>query len=321
MAARPRPVTIVAAFAAVYLLWGATFLAIRFGVETLPPYLLAGLRFLTAGAVLYGWTRWRGAERPTAANWRAAALVGSLLLVGGNGSVSWAQQRVPSGMAAMIIASSPIWMVLLDWLRPRGVRPHVIVFVGLVLGLAGLLLLVRPDPSGTRMDPLGTAALLFASISWAVGSIYSRHARLPRTMLLATGMEMLAGGAILLVASAVTGQLDGFDPRAVSIRSIVSLAYLIVGGSLIGFTAYIWLLRVTSPARAATYAFVNPVVAVLLGWMFAGEAITPQILLGSAVVAAGVALVTAAPRPRAREVPPRPADLDTIRLPCANRPS
>jgi drug/metabolite transporter (DMT)-like permease len=271
--------------------------------------------------VLYGWTRWQGAERPTAANWRAAALVGSLLLVGGNGSVSWAQQRVPSGMAAMIIASSPIWMVLLDWLRPRGVRPHAVVFLGLLLGLAGLVLLVRPDGSGSRMDPIGTAALLFASISWAIGSIYSRHARLPRTMLLATGMEMLAGGAILLVASACTGQLDGFDPRAVSLRSLASLAYLIVGGSLIGFTAYIWLLRVTSPARAATYAFVNPVVAVLLGWIFAGEAITPQILIGSAVVAAGVALVTAAPRPRPREVPPRPADLDAIRLPCADRSS
>jgi drug/metabolite transporter (DMT)-like permease len=321
MAARPRRVAIVAAFASVYLLWGATFLAIRFGVETLPPYVLAGLRFLIAGSVLYGWTRWQGAERPTAANWRAAALVGSLLLVGGNGSVSWAQQRVPSGMAAMIIASSPIWMVLLDWLRPRGVRPHAVVFLGLLLGLAGLVLLVRPDGSGSRMDPIGTAALLFASISWAIGSIYSRHARLPRTMLLATGMEMLAGGAILLVASAFTGQLDGFDPRAVSLRSLASLAYLIVGGSLIGFTAYIWLLRVTSPARAATYAFVNPVVAVLLGWIFAGEAITPQILIGSAVVAAGVALVTAAPRPRPREVPPRPADLDAIRLPCADRSS
>ncbi len=283
---------IVLAFAAVYVLWGSTYLAIRFGVETIPPFLMAGLRHLTAGALLYGWLRLRGTPRPEPRHWRAAAIVGGLLLLGGNGLVTWAEQRVPSGLAALIVASVPIWMTVLDGIQRRE-RPHGVVIAGLAMGLAGIAFLVAPGQfaGGARVDPLGAAALLTAALLWAIGSLYSRRATLPSSTLLATAMEMIAGGAILLAAAGLTREWQGFSLAAVSTRSLLALGYLIVAGSLLGFSAYIFLLGATTPARVSTYAYVNPLVAVFLGWLLAGEAVTPRTLVAAVVIVAAVALI------------------------------
>jgi drug/metabolite transporter (DMT)-like permease len=287
-----KPGEIALAFAAVYILWGSTYLAIRFGVETIPPFLLAGVRHLTAGALLYAWLRLRGTPRPQRRHWRSAAIIGGLMLLGGNGLVTWAEQRVPSGLAALIVASVPIWMTLLDALQHRQ-RPHGVVLLGLALGLAGLGLLVAPGSLGGagHVDPLGAAALLMAALFWAIGSLYSRRAALPSSTLLATAIEMIAGGALLLLVSAASREWAGFALSAVSARSVAALAYLIVAGSLLGFTAYIFLLGATTPARVSTYAYVNPVVAVFLGWALAGEPITARMLVAAAVIVASVALI------------------------------
>jgi drug/metabolite transporter (DMT)-like permease len=283
---------IVLAFAAVYLLWGSTYLAIRFGVETIPPFILAGLRHLTAGLLLFAWMRLRGTPAPEPRHWRSAAIIGGLLLLGGNGLVTWAEQRVPSGLAAIIVASVPIWMTVLDGIQNRE-RPHGVVIVGLALGLAGLAFLIAPGrlAGGSRVDPLGAAALLTAALLWAVGSLASRRAALPSSTLLAVSMEMIAGGAILLATASLAGEWRGFALAAVSQRSLLSLAYLIVAGSLLGFSAYIFLLGATTPARVSTYAYVNPVVAVFLGWAIAREPVTPRTLLAAAVIVGAVALI------------------------------
>jgi drug/metabolite transporter (DMT)-like permease len=287
----PRQGKIVAAFAAVYLIWGSTYLAIRFAIETIPPHLMASVRFLVAGAILYAWARARGAPRPTFQNWRAAAIVGGLLLLGGNGAVVWAETRVPSGVTSLLVATVPIWMALLDARSNGGRRPAPAVIGGLVLGLGGLALLLAPGRLAGRVDLLGAGALIVGSFSWAFGSILSRTAKLPKSGFLAAAMEMLTGGVWLLLFGLVTGQGGQLTMSALSAKSLASLAYLIVFGSLVGFTAYIWLLGATTASRVSTYAYVNPVVAVLLGWAFAGEAMTLRTMLASAVIVAAVALI------------------------------
>jgi len=288
----PRQGRIVAAFAAVYVIWGSTYLAIRFAIETMPPHLMAAARFLVAGAILYAWSRWGGAPRPTRRNWRAATVVGGLLLLGGNGAVVWAETRVPSGLTALLVAMVPIWMAVLEGLpRHGGKTPRAPVVAGLVLGLAGLALLIAPGRLAGRVDPVGAGVLVLGSFCWAFGSLHSRVVDLPKSGFLATAMEMLAGGAWLLVFGLATGQAGKLTLAAVSARSLLSLGYLIVFGSLIGFTAYIWLLKATTPARVSTYAYVNPVVAVLLGWAFAREPITLRTLLAAAVIVGAVALI------------------------------
>jgi drug/metabolite transporter (DMT)-like permease len=284
------------AFAIVYVVWGSTYLAILFAIETLPPFLMAAARFFVAGAALYAWARlFGGATRPSAAQWRATVIVGLLLLLGGNGLVVWAEQRVPSGIAALVIGITPCFMVLLDWLRPNGVRPTLRVVAGLTLGLAGLVWLVGPDAvmGGGRVDFLGAVALVLASLTWAIGSIYSRHAPMPSPFL-SSGMQMLAGGAALLLLGLGVGELGAFDASAVSLRSVFGWIYLIVFGSIVGFSAYIWLLRVSTPARVSTYAYVNPVVAVFLGWLLADELLTLRTMIAAAVIVSGVVLITLA---------------------------
>lgn len=299
----PAPMgQVIAAFAAVYLLWGSTYLAIRFAIETLPPLLMAGVRFLLAGAVLYAFMRLRGQPAPERRHWKSAALIGALLLVGGNGGVTLAERTVPSGVAALLVAMVPLWMVLLEWLRPGGTRPTGRVMVGLAVGFAGMVILVGPSElaGAGAVDFGGAALVLCGSLAWSIGSIYARRATLPANAFVATGMEMLCGGVLLLVAGAARGELAGLDPAAFTGRSLAAFGYLVVFGSLVGFTAYIWLLGVSSPARVSTYAYVNPVVAVFLGWAMAGEALTARVLVAAAVIVAAVAVITTGPRPAAQ---------------------
>ncbi|HYO15733.1 MAG TPA: drug/metabolite exporter YedA [Thermoanaerobaculia bacterium] len=289
---RASMLKVAIALAAVYLIWGSTYLAIRFAIETLPPFLMASARFLVAGGLLYAWARWKGAPRPSPVHWRSAALIGMFLLLGGNGGVVWAEQRVDSGLAALLVSTEPLWIVLLVWLLPGGNRPTMRVVTGLLLGFAGLVLLVNPSATTDGVDPLGAAVIVLAALSWAWGSLYGQRARLPESPLLTTGMQMLCGGGLLFLASLVAGEPANFDPAAVSLRSALALGYLLVFGSLVAFTAYVWLLRAASPVLVSTYAYVNPVVAVLLGWVLAGEPLTVGTLIAAAVILSGVALIT-----------------------------
>lgn len=291
---RASMLKVALALAAVYVIWGSTYLAILFAIETIPPFLMAGARYLTAGTVLYLWARFRGAPRPSLWHWRSALIVGAFLLLVGNGGVVWAEQYVESGLAALLISTEPLWIVLLVWLRPDGKKPGLRVISGLVLGFLGLMLLVRPGSGGSDVNLLGAAVLVLASLSWAWGSLYGQRAKLPESPLLTTGMQMLAGGALLSLASFLTGEPGGFELAQVSMKSLLALGYLVVFGAIVAFTAYVWLLRVASPVLVSTYAYVNPVVAVLLGWAFAGEPLTAGTLVAAAVILTGVALITTA---------------------------
>jgi drug/metabolite transporter (DMT)-like permease len=295
----PSRFALATAFAIVYVVWGSTYLAILFAIETLPPFLMASARFFIAGVLLYAWSRTAGgAAAPDRAQWRATVVVGVLLLLGGNGLVVWSEQRIPSGVSALLVGTVPCFMVLLDWLRPNGPRPSGLVVAGLALGLLGLVWLVGPDSvmGGGRADFFGAAAVVIASFSWAFGSVYSRQAPMPASPFLSTAMQMLAGSLALLAVSVVLGEPWRFDVGGVSLRSLLGFLYLVVFGSLIAFSAYVWLLRVSTPARVSTYAYVNPVVAVLLGAAFAGEALTARMIVAAVVIVSGVALITLAPR-------------------------
>jgi len=293
---------IIAAFAAIYLIWGSTYLGIRFAIETIPPFLMGGVRFIIAGIILFTWSRSRTSERLTAVHWRNTAIVGAGLILGGNGAVVWAEQFVPSGMAALLVAILPFWIVLIDWVRPGGKRPSPGVALGLVIGIAGIVVLVGPDAIHPSTAPgsngggilKGAIVLMCGSLSWALGSIYSRDAAMPKSALLATGMEMLAGGIMLALLGVITREPMHFDLAEVSARSIAGFIYLTTIGSLVGFTAYIWLLTVQPASRVSTYAYVNPVVAVFLGWALAGEAISLRTVIAAAIIIGAVALITIA---------------------------
>ena len=291
-----------AALGTVYLVWGSTYLAIRVAIETLPPFLMAATRFLVAGGVLFVVARWRGGSKRDPigpAQWRAAAIVGGALLLGGNGGVVWAEQRIASGVAALLVAMLPLWMAILDrvFYGRRLTRP---VAVGLALGFGGLVLLVgRVDSGG--VDPLGAVVCMLASFSWAAGSVYARSATLPHRPLVATAMEMLAGGFLLAIVGIAAGEPGRVRLDAFSARSIVALAYLIVFGSLLAFSAYIWLLHRAPLPLVATYAYVNPVVAVALGWAVLDEPVTPRMILAGAIIVIAVALIARAPAPAAEE--------------------
>jgi len=284
---------VLAAFAAVYLIWGSTYLAIKFAIETLPPFLMAGVRFVIAGGLLYAIRR-PGRPKRTGVEWKSAAIVGVLLLAGGNGGVVWAQQWVPSGLAALMVATVSIWMVLIDWLFAAGPRPGKLLMLGLVWGLAGVGLLVSSEQigAGTTESLWGGIVLLLAALSWAAGSIYARGARLPRSPLITTAMQMICGGAVLLIMGLAAGEGARLAEASISLKSVLALAYLIVVGALIGYSAYVWLLRVSTPARVSTYAYVNPVVAVLLGWLLADEQLDLRAALAMGVILSSVVVVT-----------------------------
>jgi len=301
----PPMALVVAALAAVYVVWGSTYLAISVAVTTIPPFLMGGVRFLLAGLLLLGWSIARGqvalggrgrdgAERVGAAQWGAAAVVGGLLLLGGNGLVSWGEQTVPSGLTALLISSTPLWLAVLGRVL-FGERLPALAVAGVVLGFAGVAMLVGPSGSGAGVP--GIAAVLVAAFLWGLGSVLSRRLPLPSRPLVATGLEMLAGGGLMVAVSAALGEWGRFDPGAVSARSWWAFAYLVALGSMVGYTAYVWLLANVRTDLAGTYAYVNPLVAVLLGWALLGEAVGPEVLLGGGVVVASVALVVVSRSP------------------------
>lgn len=291
---------IAAAFASIYIIWGSTYLAILYAVETIPPFIMAGARFLVSGGLLYLWSRYRGAAKPTTIHWRNAVIAGGFLLLGGNGAVVWAEQYVPSGLTALLVSILPFWLVIIEWVRPPRERPKAPILVGLVLGFVGIIVLVGPGNVGGDVRPIGAVVLIFGSLSWAIGSFWSRDAQLPASGLLTTGMEMLGGGVLLIIVGLMTGELSGFDIHHVSRASAIGLAYLITFGSLLGFTSYIWLLDKVSPARLGTYAYVNPIVAVVLGWAIAGEKLSMRTGIAAAIVICAVALITTAKASPAR---------------------
>lgn len=299
---------LLGAFAALYLIWGSTYLAIRFAIETLPPLLMASVRFLVAGALLYAWSRSRGAPRPTRTQWRDAAVVGGLLFVGGNGAVVISQQWVPSGLVALLVASVPLWMVVVDWFWGSRVHPGGRALIGLLLGFGGVAFLAGSPGvgAGGPRELFGAFLVVAGSLAWATGSIYARQADMPPRPRLWVGMQMLSGGALLLPLALATGEFSRLDVAGVSAKSVLALLYLVVFGALIAFSAYIWLLGVSTPARVATYAYVNPVVALLLGWGLAGEPLTPRSLAAATIIIASVVVITSgASRPH--RIPARPA--------------
>ncbi len=303
---RVTPLRIAIALLAVYLIWGSTFVAILFAIDTLPPLTMAGVRFVVAGSVVYGLTRVGGQPPASRTHWVSASIVGFLLLSLGNGGVTWAEQHVPSGIAALVLAGIPAWMVLFDWLRPGGRTPLRQEVIGLCLGLAGIALLVG-GPGGMgfgAVDPLGALVLVGASIAWSFGSILSRSLPVPTSAFQLTGMQMLAGGVFLLVGGAAGGEWSRLDLEAVSRSSLLALGYLIVFGSWVGYTAYVWLLRSTAPAVASSYAFVNPAIAVGLGWLLAGEEVGRSMVVAMLVIIVGVALIVLRPRPVSPPPPP-----------------
>src|SRR5512135_1950965 len=285
------------ALVALYIVWGSTYLAIRFSVETIPPFLHAALRFLISGAVLFIWRRAAGDPAPTLSNWKSTALVGTALLLGGNGLVGWAEQSVPSGIAALMISTSPFWLVLFESLRAGGAKPTWQAILGLIAGFGGVFVLIGPaEFTGAKAgyDTFGIILLLFAPFFWSLGSIYARGADMPKSTLLSTGMEMLAGAVALFLVSTAKGELNGFSFGSVSIRSWLGLTYLITFGSLIGFVSYGWLLHNAPISLMSTYAYVNPVVAVLLGSWLAQEPLNGRIAVAAAIIIGSVILINSA---------------------------
>jgi len=290
----------------IYLVWGSTYLGIRYAVETIPPFLMAGTRFLLAGLILYAWRRLAGDPAPTRGQWLRASVVGLLMLLGGNGLLSLAEQHVASGIAALIIGSVPLWMTTIEALRPGGARPNILGILGLVVGFGGIALLVAPSLlSGNPLEsqPLGILILLGASLFWSLGSIYSRTADLPDSTLLATAMEMLAGAAGLYLVGAFAGEWSRLSLADVTARSWISLLYLVVFGSMVGFTTYAWLLRAAPVSLVATYAYVNPLVAILLGSLLAQESLTAPELLAAAIIIGSVVLINASRRLKSQPPP------------------
>lgn len=299
----PSRSALILAFAAIYLIWGSTYLGIRVAVETMPPFLMAAARFLIAGALLFAFLKLRGAPWPTARQWRVNAAIGFFLLLGGNGSVVWAEQWVPSGIAALTIGIGPLFIVLTEWAWPGGQRPTAVTLAALLLGFAGVAWLAAPwqrDAAGA-LHLGGIGAILLGCVAWGIGAIYSRHAKHGAEPALAAALQMLGGGAWLLLAALLHGDFAGFDAASVSARSWAAFAYLIAAGSLVGFSTFVWLMKHSTPARVATYAYVNPVVAVLLGWLILDEPVTSRTLGAALVIVAAVVIITT------RKARPEPA--------------
>lgn len=294
------------ALVSLYIVWGSTYLAIRFAVETIPPFLMAGTRFLISGAILYAWRHAAGDPAPSRRQWRSAIIVGLLLLLGGNGLVSWAEQHVASGIAALMVASIPLWMVLIEALRRNGTKPDWKIVLGLLIGFGGLVLLVTESSGISAGDGLDFAALgilLLAALIWSYGSIYSRDADMPRSSLLGTGIEMLGGAAGLFVVGTIAGEWQQLRLAEISTSSALGLAYLVVFGSLIGFVSYGWLLRNAPIPLVSTYAYVNPIVAIFLGAWLGSELITVRIVLSALIIIGSVVVINLSKQSRTQRTP------------------
>lgn len=297
--AAPKRLTIILAFAAIYLIWGSTYLGILFAIQSIPPFLMAGSRFFISGVIMYAIARLSGAPRPKSITWRSALIIGGCLLLCGNGGVSMAEQWVPTGLASLLVATVPIYMALLGWLWGKAPRPIPIAWLGLLGGFIGVGVLVAPaltnlSSASSNHLALGMCILLFGSLIWSVGSLYSRTAVSSPSLIMAAGQQMICGGGLLFIVGLLVGEPARFDFAKVSALSMWAFVYLVVIGALIGYTAYFWLLRHCDPAKVATYAYVNPVVAVLLGTLFAHEPLSLRTVLGAALIIGSVALVITA---------------------------
>jgi len=291
----PPRARVLAAFVTVYVVWGSTYLAMRVAIETLPPFLMAGCRFLVAGGVLLALLRFRGEPLPGSSHWRNAVISGFLLLVAGNGMVVWAEQTVPSGLTALLIGLTPAWFALVDWWRPNGRPPQAQTVAGILIGFGGMSLLLAGRDSSAHsvvVNPHGVLALVLAGIAWAGGSFFSKHHPHPESPWTTAALQMICGGALLTSLAGVTGEFQHLEWPAVSWRSLAGLIYLIVFGSWIGFSAYVWLLKVSKPAHVATYAYVNPVIALFLGNLLLNEPLNGRVLLAAAIILAGVVIIT-----------------------------
>jgi len=295
------------ALLALYIVWGSTYLGIKIAIETIPPFFHAGIRFLISGLILVIWQRAAGQSLPTRKQWVSTAIIGTLLLLGGNGLVSWAEQFIPSGIAALVIASSPMFLVIGEAIRPNGVKPNWQGIVGLLIGFAGIFVLIGPaeiSGNATKLNPFGVAALLFACLFWATGSMVSKSVDLPKSSLMNTGAQMLMGSISLFIVSLITGELQSWDVTAVSTRSLFGLSYLIFVGSLIGFASYGWLLQNAPISLVSTYAYVNPIVAVFLGTWLASEPLEPRIWLAAGIIVGSVIFINITrPKIHAKQVP------------------
>jgi drug/metabolite transporter (DMT)-like permease len=309
--ARPSAWKVLLAFAIIYLVWGSTFLAIRVGVQEVPPLVLAGMRFFVAGIALYGWMRAKGTPSPTVREWGGLTLLAVLIFVCDYGLLFWAEQRVPSGIAAVMLATIPVFMALSEIFILKTQRLTIRLAIALLIGIGGVAVLVSHSVSfgGAPIDTLGACALMAASVSWSVASSLTRKLPLPSAKAMSSGAQMLAGGTLLFVAAAILGEFKGFHLQAVSMRAWLSLVYLIIAGSIIGFTAYVWLIHHESPTKVGTYAYVNPVVAVLVGYFLGGEAISPRTVVGTALVLVSVVVITTTPAKKAMKPVPRIEEL------------
>ncbi len=294
MPSAPSRTSLIFAFTAIYLIWGSTYLGIRVAVETMPPFLMAAARFLLAGTVLFIFLKLRGAAWPTAYQWRVNAVIGTFLLLGGNGAVVWAEQYVPSGLTALLIGVSPLFIVLTEWAWPGGSRPGATTMAALLLGFVGVTWLAAPweNPAHGGLHLGGVAAILLGCVSWSIGSIYSRHAKHGADSFVASALQMLGGGGALLLAAISHGDFAALNFPAITTRAWAAFCYLIVMGSLVGFSTFVWLMKNSTPARVSTYAYVNPIVAVFLGWLLLDEPIGPRTLVASAIIIAAVVIIT-----------------------------
>ena len=290
----PSRLALVSAFAAIYAIWGSTYLGIRVAVETLPPFLMAGARFAIAGALLFAFLKLRGEAWPTPRQWRDQAIIGIFLLLGGNAVVSWAELRTPSGITCLILGASPLIVVIFDWMRPGGGRPSWGLICGVFMGIAGIVMLVGPGsiPAGYQPPVADIVALLFASVSWWIGSFYCKHATTRTPLMMASAMQMLCGSVCMLMTGFILGEGGEFRAPTVTPQSWIAFAYLVVVGSIIAFPVYVWLLEHSTPAKVSTYAYVNPVVAIFLGWAILGEPLNFRIVLAAAVIIGAVAIIT-----------------------------
>jgi drug/metabolite transporter (DMT)-like permease len=284
---------VIAAFAAIYIIWGSTYLGIRFAIETMPPFMMAGARFVMAGMILYGWLRFKGVPHPKKVDWHYAAITGGLMIAAGNGGVTWAEKQVPSGLASLLVGMMPAWLVLFDWLRPNGARPALKTVMGVLVGFSGVAILTgskdATDIPGANLA--ATVVLVGCGMTWAIGSLVNRHGPKSSVPLMGVAQQMLAGGFFLTLAGIAAGDWQRFEWQAVSLRSLAAFLYLVVFGSLIGFTAYIWLLQTTAPAKVATCAYINPAIAVLLGCTLGGEQMNARILMAGMAIFLGVMLI------------------------------